>query len=458
MKKIYLMATALTALTALTGCDNNADLYGDDQVGGNNGQISLTLKNDAKVRESEATRADNEAADNGEKPGVFDPAEVNVQNYELTATDNKTNKALFSGKIADLGGNNGVLTRTMPEGTYILAAQNYDGSGVTVSERPWFRGEAVGTILPGKTTRMTVSCKLQNIQMKVSLGESFKNDFLDDYTITVDNGDGAVNIFTKDNVSKVFYFQVPDNKSAVTVSVKATVKSTNTVIMRTYTVTKPADAEGDRTLKAGDAFVLNITSDDSMLSHIDFGMTVDFSFAEQEFTFEIDESEITYDDNGGEEPGPGPDDPGNNPGNIESIGLPAEYTDPHVSGQSVTVDFTVPNGFKNLFVTIRCGSESFENIIAGMDMLETFDICNPAANKQDGSARDLTQSLTTLKLLPEDGDLKGDTSFTFDVSSFMELLPFYGVADHYFDIKVVDANDNVKEGTLTVHIKTPAEE
>lgn len=455
MKKIYLMATALTALTALTGCDNNADLYGDDQVGGNNGQISLTLKNDAKVRESEATRADNEANDNGEKPGVFDPAEVNVQNYELTATDNSTGKALFSGKIADLGGNNGVLTRTMPEGTYTLAAQNYDGSGVTVSERPWFRGEAVGTILPGKTTQMTVSCKLQNIQMKVALSNDFKNDFLDDYTITVDNGDGAVNVFTKDNVSKVFYYQVPDNKQSITVSVKATVKSTNTVIMRTYTVTKPADAEGDRTLKAGDAFILNITSDDSMLSHIDFGMTVDFSFAEQEFTFEIDESEITYEDNGGgEDPGPGPDEPGDNPGNIVSIGLPAEYTDPHASGQSVTVDFTVPNGFKHLYVTIRCGSESFKSIIEGMDMLETFDICNPAADKQDGTARDLTRDLNNLGLLPEDGSLTGDTQFTFNVTEFMSLLPYYGVTTHYFDIKVVDANDNVKEGTLTVHINS----
>lgn len=454
MKKIYLMATALTALTALTGCDNNADLYGDDQVGGNNGQISLTLKNDAKVRESEATRADNEAVDNGEKPGVFDPAEVNVQNYNLTATDNSTGKALFSGKIADLGGNNGVLTRTMPEGTYTLAAQNYDGSGVTVSERPWFRGEAVGTILPGKTTQMAVSCKLQNIQMKVALSNDFKNDFLDDYTITVDNGDGAVNVFTKDNVSKVFYYQVPANKQSITVSVKATVKSTNTVIMRTYTVTKPADAEGDRTLKAGDAFILNITSDDSMLSHIDFGMTVDFSFAEQDFTFEIDESEITYEDNGGgEDPGPGPDEPGGNPGNIESIGLPAEYTNPSASGQSVTVDFAVPNGFKNLFVTIRTNNASFAAIIQGMNMDETFDICNPAANKQDGTPRDLTNDLTTLGLLPEDGDLKGDTSFLFDVSSFMELLPDFGDGDHWFDIKVVDGEGNVKEGTLTIHIK-----
>lgn len=446
MKKIYLMATALTALTALTGCDNNADLYGDDQVGGNNGQISLTLKNDAKVRESEATRADNEANDNGEKPGTFDPAEVNVQNYELTATDNSTAKTLFSGKIAGLGGNNGVLTRTMPEGTYTLAAQNYDGSGVTVSERPWFRGETVGTILPGKTTQMTVSCKLQNIQMKVSLGEDFKNDFLDDYTITVDNGDGAVNVFTKDNVSKVFYYQVPDNKQSITVSVKATVKSDNTVIMRTYTVTKPADAEGDRTLKAGDAFILNITSDDSMLSHIDFGMTVDFSFAEQDFTFEIDESEITYEDNGGEDPGPGPDEPGDK--EIVITGLPKDYTNPHTTGENVIVDFTVPAGIENLFVTISSDNAGFSGTIAGLGLAETFDLAN-LGDKEDL----VTKPMDTgegIGLMPPGTQVKGQTSFHFDVTSFMEPLALFGNGTSTFLIKVVDANGNSKEGALKV--------
>lgn len=447
MKKIYLMASALTALTALTGCDNNADLYGDDQVGGNNGQISLTLKNDAKVRESEATRADNEATDNGERPGVFDPAEVNVQNYELTATDNSTGKALFSGKIADLGGNNGQITRTMPEGTYTLAAQNYDGSGVTVSERPWFRGEAVGTILPGKTTQMEVKCKLQNIQMKVSLGEDFKNDFLDDYTITVDNGDGAVNVFTKDNVSKVFYYQVPANKQSITVSVKATVKITNTVIMRTYTVTKPADAEGDRTLKAGDAFILNITSDDSMLSHTDFGMTVDFSFAEQDFTFEIDESEITYEDNGGgEDPGPGPDEPGDK--EIVITGLPKDYTNPHTTGENVIVDFTVPAGIQNLFVTISSDNAGFSGTIAGLGLAETFDLAN-LGDKEDL----VTKPMDTgegIGLMPPGTQVKGQTSFHFDVTSFMEPLALFGNGTSTFLIKVVDANGNSKEGALKV--------
>lgn len=450
MKKISLIASALTCLMAFTACDNNTDLYGDDLQSGKEGQLSLQLVNNAKV--NELSRAD-EAQDNGTKPVVFDPAEVNVQNYELSVT-NAGGTAVLSGKVAELGGNNGSLTKSLPQGDYTVAAQNYDGSQVTVSTRPWFKGQTTGTVEPGKTTSMKVTCKLQNLQVKVALSQGFIDDFQDDYTITVDNGAGAIQTFTKDNVTGVYFFQVPAGKSSISVNVKATVKSTGKAIIKNYTVTKPADAEGDRTLKAGDAFVLNITSDTSMLSHIDFGMSVDFTFAEQEFTFNLDETEITFDESkdpgqgGGEDPNPG-----DNPGGIEMVGLPKEYTNPQ--GSSVTVDFTVPNGFKNLNVTIRTNNAGFAAIIDGMDMAETFDLCNPAADKKDGTPRDLTETLKTLGLLPAEGELTGETAFTFIVTDFMPMLAdeSLGDGDYWFDIEVVDAKGNSRKGTLTVLIR-----
>lgn len=451
MKKISLIASALTCLMAFTACDNNADLYGDDLQSGKSGQLSLQLVNNAKV--NEISRADNEANDKGEKPGVFDPAEVNVQNYELKVTDSN-DKDVLTGTVAGLGGNNGTVTKTLAQGAYTVTAQNYDGSQVTVSTRPWFQGQTTGTVEPGKTTSMKVTCKLQNLQVKVALSQGFIDDFQDDYTITVDNGDGAIQTFTKDNVNSVYFFAVPANKTSISVNVKATVKSTGKAIIKNYTVTKPEDATGDRTLKAGDAFILNLTSDTSMLSHIDFGMSVDFSFSEQEFTFELDETEITFDESkdpgqgGGEDPNP--DD---NPGGIEMGGLPKEYTNPQ--GSSVTVDFTVPNGFKNLNVTIRTNNAGFAAIIDGMDMAETFDLCNPAAYKKDGTPRDLTETLKTLGLLPAEGELTGETAFTFVVTDFMPMLAdeSLGNGDYWFDIEVVDAKGNSRKGTLTVLIR-----
>lgn len=448
MKKISLIASALTCLMAFTACDNNTDLYGDDLQSGKEGQLSLQLVNNAKV--NELSRAD-EAQDNGTKPVVFDPAEVNVQNYELSVT-NAGGTAVLSGKVAELGGNNGSLTKSLPQGDYTVAAQNYDGSQVTVSTRPWFKGQTTGTVEPGKTTSMKVTCKLQNLQVKVALSQGFIDDFQDDYTITVDNGAGAIQTFTKDNVTGVYFFQVPAGKSSISVNVKATVKSTGKAIIKNYTVTKPADAEGDRTLKAGDAFVLNITSDTSMLSHIDFGMSVDFTFAEQEFTFNLDETEITFDESkdpgqgGGEDPNPGPDEPGDN--EIVITGLPKDYTNPHTTGESVIVDFTVPAGIQNLFVTISSDNEGFSGTIAGLGLAETFDLAN-LGDKEDL----VTKPMDTgegIGLMPPGTQVKGQTSFHFDVTSFMEPLALFGNGTSTFLIKVVDANGNSKEGALKV--------
>ena len=440
MKKITLMASALTALMAFTGCDNNADLYGDDLVGGNDGKISLTLKNDAKVREN--SRA-NEATDNGEKPFDFPAEEVNVMNYTLSATNKADGQPLFSGTMTELGANNGALTRTMPEGTFDLTAQNYDGSRVTVSTRPWFRGQSTISILPGKTTSTTVSCKLQNIQVRVSLGEDFKSDFLDDYTITVDNGAGAIQSFTKDNVTKIYYFQVPEGKNSISVNVKATVKESGKTIIRNYTVQKPEDGDGNSTLEGGDAFILNINTDGSMLSYIDFGMTVDFSFADQEFTFEIDDSRIIYDENnpgGGDEPGGGVDE---NPGNMEIEGLPQTYANP-VDGDEIIVNFkSIPKGIEHLYVTITPGNAGFGEIIGGMGLGETFDMAEPG---------DLQSSFEELGLLQPGESVKGATDFKFNISGFIAPLRLFDNGNHVFHIKVVDTEGNVKEGDLKINI------
>lgn len=448
MKKISLIASALTCLVAFTACDNNADLYGDDLQSGKSGQLSLQLVNNAKV--NEISRADNEANDNGEKPGVFDPAEVNVQNYELKVTDSN-DKDVLTGTVAGLGGNNGTVTKTLAQGAYTVTAQNYDGSQVTVSTRPWFQGQTTGTVEPGKTTSMKVTCKLQNLQVKVALSQGFIDDFQDDYTITVDNGDGAIQTFTKDNVNSVYFFAVPANKTSISVNVKATVKSTGKAIIKNYTVTKPEDATGDRTLKAGDAFILNLTSDTSMLSHIDFGMSVDFSFSEQEFTFELDETEITFDESkdpgqgGGEDPNPDDKD------QIVITGLPAEYLNPNKTGESVVVDFNVPAGIENLFVTISSTNAGFTKTVSDLGLMETFDLAN-LGDKESIVTGSLEEG-TGIGLMAPGTQVKGQTTFKFDVTGFMVPLALFGDGTSTFNIKVVDAKGNSKEGALSVTIK-----
>lgn len=64
-------------------------------------------------------------------------------------------------------------------------------------------------------------------------------------------------MFEKEQLGKTFFFKVPEKKNSVQLTVKATTTA-NTQIAQNYTVTKPADAEGNSNLVSGDEFTVNI--------------------------------------------------------------------------------------------------------------------------------------------------------------------------------------------------------
>ena len=425
-------------LAGFSSCELKEELWGKGSSA-TSGQLQVALSNNSPV--NEVTRA--ESTDNGLKPGVFDKAEVDVNSYILDIVDQASGQVTKHGKVADMGVNNGNVKLTLEEGTYVAKAYNYDGADVSVSTRPYFLGTREFQILPGKTTNAPIVCKLQNIEVMISLAQSFTDSFKDDYSITVDNGAGAIQVFTKDNISTKYYYAVPENKDAIKVSVKATTKATETAaeqnIVRSYTVTKPADAEGNTNLAAGDAFIINLKEDGSMLSYVDFSLSVDFSFADQEEIISIPTENIVFNEKGGgDEPTPPAGDA------ITFTGLPAEYENPGDKGQSVVVDI------KNLFVTITSNNEGFVGTLAGFGLDKEFDLANPGDLEYI-----LTHSLDSgegIGLLKEGEVIAGKTAYTFDVTEFMGLLGLYGNSVNTFSIRVVDADGNEKAGDLKVTI------
>lgn len=431
-------------LAGFSSCELKEELWGKGSSA-TSGQLQVALSNNSPV--NEVTRA--ESTDNGLKPGVFDKAEVDVNNYILDIVDQASGQVTKHGKVTDMGANNGNVTLTLEEGTYVAKAYNYDGADVSVSTRPYFMGTREFQILPGKTTNAPIVCKLQNIEVMISLAQSFTDSFKDDYSITVDNGAGAIQVFTKDNISTKYYYAVPENKNAIKVSVKATTKATEAAaeqnIVRSYTVTKPADAEGNTNLAAGDAFIINLKEDGSMLSYVDFSLSVDFSFADQEEIISIPTENIVFNDKGGgDEPTPPAGDA------ITFTGLPAEYENPGDKGQSVVVDMKVDKGIKNLFVTISSDNDSFFGTLEGLGLDKEFDLANPGDLEYV-----LTHSLESgegIGLLKEGEVVAGKTAYTFDVTTFMGLLGLYGNSVNTFSIRVVDAEGNEKAGDLKVTI------
>lgn len=440
MKKIlYTACYFLTLAASFTSCEMKDELWGDRANSDNIGQLQLNVTNNATV----STKTRTVANDNGMKPGVFPAEEVNVNNYTLKVLDNDNASAeVINGLISELG-SNGSVSLNLEEGNYSVEAYNYDGSNVSVSTRPYFLGTSTLSVLPGKTTSASVSCKLQNIEVAISLDQSFKSSFKDDYEITVDNGAGAIQTFNSSNIGTKYYFMVPEDKNSITVSVKANTAENDQFIQRTYTVTKPDNAEGDNTLAAGDAFIINLTEDGSSTAYIDFGMTVDFSFAEQEEVIKIPAENITFEDNGESGEGGGDDTPTPTKA-ITFIGLPAEYTDPATNGNDVKVTINATNGIKNIFVNISSDDAGFNGMLSVLYLDKEFDLVNPN--------EDVRSNLLELGLIQDGISIEGETTYVFDVTGFMAPLEMTSSGLNTFSIRVVDLQDNEASGDLKITV------
>ena len=224
-KFLYILGSIFMSGVMISSCAMKDELTGKSEHY-SYGDLVLNISNNAKADVESKT----ESEYNGNRPGVFPAEEININNYTLFVYD-KDGVEQESGLISELG-KNGVVSLTLSEGEYTIKAYNYDGSNINVSERPFFMGSSTMNIKAGSTTDASIQCKLQNIEVAFSLDQSFKNKFKDDYTFTVDTGDGASLIINKDNVDNKYYLKVPQDKSSLNVSVKATTVAEEQPIQR----------------------------------------------------------------------------------------------------------------------------------------------------------------------------------------------------------------------------------
>lgn len=454
MKRYKSLIGLLSLIIGLSSCEMRDELWGKGEVGPNDGVLELDLSslyNGVKI--SRAT----DAVDNGTTTGNFNEEDINIDNYTLVVTKTDTQEEVEKGLVSDLKNEEGKVLIPLSEGDYSVKAYNYEGENVTVSERPFFKGEQTFSVKKGVSTSVDLSCKLACIEVGLGVTESFTASFQDDYTVTIDNGDGASQVFTKDNLGKKYYFKTPDQQDHLNVAVKATSVADNFIDM-VVTVQKPADAEGGHAnLAGGDSFVINLTEDGATDSYIKLGLVVDLTFTEVGETIEIPVENIIYDGpdvpEGGEDTDPEEPEGGNT---LTVTGVPETYNlslaELVESEQmpTIQVDMASENGIKSLIVSIESDNAVFPVLLAGMDLDKPFDLCNledrPKAKTQ----------LESLPLITEEtynqlhsGTL---TKYTFDVTSLVALLPGQGLMGcHKFTLTISDGNET-KEGTLTVNV------
>lgn len=441
MKRYKSLIGLLSLIIGLSSCEMRDELWGKGEVGPNDGVLELDLSslyNGVKI--SRAT----DAVDNGTTTGNFNEEDINIDNYTLVVTKTDTQEEVEKGLVSDLKNEEGKVLIPLSEGDYSVKAYNYEGENVTVSERPFFKGEQTFSVKKGVSTGVDLSCKLACVEIELGVTESFTASFKDDYTVTVDNGEGATQVFTKDNLDKKYYFKTPDQQDHLSAAIKATSIEGNFIDLK-VTIQKPADAEGGHAnLAGGDSFVINLTEDGATDSYIKLGLVVDLTFTEVGETIEIPVENIIYD--GPDVPeGDGDTDPEEPEASITFEGLPATYT--CTAGDSIAglkdVRILASNGIKNLNVTI---SGKIAAMLGMVGLPETFDICN--------MDDDLKGKIVGLGLVTEEDYIQLHagtcTDFTFKLGGLLVLIPQVVTSGtSTFNLAVSDGV-STKDGDITV--------
>ena len=439
MKKYKSLIWLLGLIVGLSSCEMRDELLGKGGAGENAGTLELDL---ASIYNGVTLSRANETVDGGTTTGSFNEEEVNVDNYTLIVTNTETQEEAARGKVSELKNENGKVVLPLGEGSYAVTAYNYEGENVTVSERPYFKGEQTFSVKKGIATNVDLTCKLACIEVSIGLTSSFEEAFKDDYSVVVDNGDGASQVFDNNSIGKKYYYQTPDHQSSLNASIKATSVEGNFVELKA-TIQKPADAEGGESdLEGGDSFEIKLTEEGSTESSVSIGITVDLTFTEVGETIEIPVGNIIYD---------GPENPGEGGGedpeaSITFEGLPATYTctygDSDIAGLQ-DVHILAPNGIKNLNVTI---SGEIAGLLGMVSLPETFDICN--------MDDDLKEKIIGLGLVTEDEYIQlhagNCTDFTFKLGGLLVLIPQVVTSgSSTFNLAVSDGV-NTKDGDITV--------
>lgn len=452
MKKYKSLIWLLGLMIGFSSCEMRDELWGKGEAGENAGTLELDL---ASIYNGVTMSRADEVVDGGTTTGNFDAEDVNVDNYTLIVTNAETQEEVARGKVSELKNESGKVVLPLSEGDYSVTAYNYEGENVTVSERPYFKGEQTFSVKKGIATSVDLPCKLACVEVSVGLTASFEESFKDDYSVIVDNGDGATQIFDKNSLGKKYYFQVPEHQNSLNASIKATSVEGNFIELKA-TIQKPSDAEGSESyLAGGDSFNIQLTEEGSTDSYISIGITVDLTFTEVGETIEIPVGNIIYEgpDTPGEG-GEGDDEP--TTGTLSVTGILETYNlslaELMESGEmpTIKVDMASENGIKSLVVSIESDNDVFPVLLAGMDLDKPFDLCNledrPNAKKE----------LIGLPLITEEtyNQLHSGTmtQYTFDVTSLVALLPGQGLmGTHKFTLTISDGNET-KEGTLTVNV------
>lgn len=425
LHNILILGTA--AMLSLASCELKNELTGSLADKEDTGAIELGVSVKQPVSQ---TRADVSGIDTNTYPVV-------IQGTSDGVTDIKHEYETLAEMPASI---------TVPVGQYTLSSHT-PGTLEKQMTSPYYAGSTNITVSKDIASKADIVCRMANSRIQMNYGEDFKEAF-SQWTITINDGSEMALSYTQENLTPTpIYWHFENNATTITVNIRATTTTGNTVSesrnFRKKDATENYEEVGEA-FTGGDALEINMGTVTSSTGDLE-GITINTNI-----TFE-DSSEAVEIPTHDPDPDPTPEPPVT--GETISItepegnsyltnGVDLAYGTTDYPESPVVINMSVQNGIQNMFVKVNTTNSTFE-MAAGLMGLTS-------GNGLD-LASDDAADLGSLFALPQ----INDTSYSFTLNDALLSLLMNGpgyVGEHKFTLTVIDKNNQQKSAILTIRV------
>lgn len=407
MKNIVRLFSMMLCLTCFfSACEMKKELKGEGDTDAPKGILNLSL---AFVPETRAS------------------VEPSVNDFSVTVYDENGEVEAYYATYGAFKAEQQVL---LPVGNYHVACE-WGERREAALDSPYFLGSSVCEIKEGEVTRTEVSAEIQNVRVNLVLSPDFLRNYRDDYSITLTNGTGVL-ILDKNTTGSAYFMP----GSILKYTIRATTRDGKKALLAGILQNEAGSVE------AGDQFTIELSvvpevpvdpekpvdPDDPSQAGISIQVNVTLTTREIEIvvpTIPVDPTD--------------PVDPVDPPAGIAIAGSGfnidevQEFTVESAKSAVVNVSLSASGGMDK--VEVRIISPALEAILGAEN---PFELISPSPTMQ-----------TILDGINLRRPTKGDTTFTFEIGPFMQLLT---VGDHQFQVTVTDAKGDSLVKTLSVKI------
>lgn len=435
MKLFNTITACLLLCAGLVSCEMKDELKGSGAGTSEVGYLNLGVAVNAS-QNSVVSRADN-ANDDGENVGVA----VSADDFPVTitgVTDPSYSKEYES--YAALKAENGGKVE-LPIGEYTVTAHS-NAELKPQMATPYYEGTTPIKITAGVESSAEVKCTMKNMKIQLTYTANFLTKF-ESWYITISAGNNTLEFDDTDKNPAAVYWLVAENVTEIKVDITATPTGGGQPVPDSRVLSKP-----DGSNWAGsDALTIQMeenTSDDPTGIQ-GSGITINASVS---FDEDSEDVPVTVKPGGGssEEPEPTPTpDPELE---LPTVTFPQNtYTLPADASKNAdaAITSTAKGGLQSVKVQIIGGNVGFASITSEMGFADGLELVgNTTLGPVIGA---IVQGLE----MPQ----AGDTSYTFPVGGFFEILQQMGATTaedgHVFNITVTDANGTASE-SLSVKV------